>query len=394
LANVPVKGVVGPIFLPEATVLYRLDDKRVGANEVVKAAHILISMNDNKDSAKAEAQKIYNEVKAGKEGFNVYAAKYSQDQGSARQGGDLGYFGKGKMVKEFEEAAFSTPVGSISAPVESQFGFHIIKVDDKKSEDMKYSEIKLSDNVSSSTRSQIFRDAKSIEEQAKTGTSLDTLASRLKLRIAESPMFLKNSPVLNSRYLAALAFNNEVGTVLEPIELDRYGVVIAQVSDAREAGISPLDDVRNEISQRLGKVKQLDKVKAKIEEIYNKVKNYPSLEAAVAADSSFKQYFRSLNEFKYSASVPDFGQDAAFAPKLFSLTENKISEPVRGESGYFIMYLKSKKVPSDAEIKEKLGDYLQGLQLQAKNNAFFQWFQSIKDNAKIEDNRARFYKDF
>lgn len=394
LANVPVKGVVGPIFLPDGTTFYRLDDRRVGENEVIKAAHILISINNNKDSAKAEAMKIYNEVKSGKDGFNVYAAKYSQDQGSARQGGDLGYFGKGRMVKEFEEAAFNTPVGSISAPVESQFGFHIIKVDDKKSEDMKYSEIKLSVNVSSSTRSQIFRDAKSIEQQAKEGTPIDSLASRLKLRIAESPMFLKNSPVLSSRFLANLAFENEVGTVLEPIELDRYGVVIPQVSEAREPGISPLEDVRKEISQRLGKIKQLDKAKAKIEELYNKVKNYPSLEAAVAADSSLKQYFRTLNNFKYSPSVTDFGQDAAFPAKLFSLTENKISEPVRGENGYYIMYLKSKTVPSDNEVKEKLPEFIKGLQAQTRNNAFFQWFQSIKENAKIEDNRSKFYKDF
>jgi len=394
LSNVPVKGIVGPIILPDATVFYRLDDKRVGANEVVKASHILISLNNNKDSAKAEAQKIYDEVKSGKDGFNVYAAKYSQDQGSARQGGDLGFFGKGKMVKEFEEAAFSAAVGSITAPVETQFGFHIIKVEDKKSEDLKYSEIKIKPSITSATRSQIFRDAKSIEQQAKEGTPIDSLASKLKLRIAESPMFLSNSPVLSSRYLASLAFNNEVGTVLEPIELDRYGVVIAQISEVREAGISPLEDVRMEISQRLGKVKQLDKVKAKITEVYNKVKNYPSLEAAVAADSSFKQYFRTINDFKYSAAVPEFGQDAAFAPKLFSMSENKISEPIRGENGYFILYVKSKIIPADNEVKEKLAEFMKGLQAQTKNNAFFQWFQSIKENAKIEDNRSRFYKDF
>ncbi|HRP01649.1 MAG TPA: peptidylprolyl isomerase [Candidatus Kapabacteria bacterium] len=394
LANLPIKGIAGPINLPTGTVFYRLDDKRVGANEVVKAAHILIAANNNKDSAKAEAQKIYNEVKAGSEDFGVYAAKYSQDPGSARQGGDLGYFGKGKMVKEFEAAAFSTPVGSISMPIETQFGYHIIKVEDKKSEDLKYSEIKISVSVSSATRSQIFRDAKSIEQQAKQGTPLDSLASKLKYRFAESPFFLKNSPVLSSRYLASLAFNNEVGTILEPIELDKFGVVIAQVADAREAGISQLDDVRAEISQRLGKIKQLDGIKSKINELYNKVKNYPTLEAAVAADSTLKKYYRNLNDFKYSPSISEFGQDAAFAPKLFATAESKISEPFRGENGYYIVYVKSKSVPTDKEIKEKLGDYIQSLQIQTKNNAFYQWFQAIKENAKIEDYRSKFYKDF
>ncbi len=394
LANLPIKGIIGPIPMPGATVFYRLDDKRVGANEVVKAAHILISANNNKDSAKAEAQKIYNEVKSGKESFAVYASKYSQDPGSARQGGDLGYFGKGKMVKEFEEAAFKTPVGSISEPVETQFGYHIIKVEDKKSEDLKYSEIKITPSISSTTRSQIFRDAKSIEQQVKDGASLDSLAKKLKLRVAETPLFMKNNAVLGSRYLGLLAFENELGTVLEPIELERYGVVIPQISDVRTAGISPLEDARMEISQRLGKIKQLDRVKAKINEIYNKVKNYPTLQEAVNADSSLHKYFRTLTDFKYSPSIPEFGQDAAFSAKLFSLAENKISEPIRGENGYFIMFLKNKKIPSDSEVKAKLGDYIQTLQLQTQNNAFYQWFQALKENAKIEDYRAKFYKDF
>jgi len=361
-ADVPTRGMVGPIYMPDGTVFLRLDDKRSGQKVVVKASHILISLNNNNDSAKAEANKIFAEVTTGKE--------------------------------PFEDAAFAAKVGELVGPVETQFGYHIIKVVDRKSEDLKYSEIKISTSVSSSTRSQIFRNAKSIEQQCQAGASLDSLAKKLKLRFAESPLFQNNTPVLGSRFLSAIAFQNEVGTVIEPTELPRFGVVIAQVSEIKEAGISPLDDVRMEISQKLGKIKQLNNLQKKATEIYNKVKNYNTLSEAVNADTTLKQYFRTLNEFKYAPAIPGFGQDAAFAPKLFSLPLNKISEPVRGENSYFIMEVSSKKVPSNEEIKGKLGDFIQGLQLQAKNSVYYQWFQSVKEKSTIDDYRSKFYKDF
>ena len=95
-------------------------------NEIarVKASHILV-----KEEAKAKVVK--EKLKAGEEFANL-AKEYSKDPGSVENGGDLGYFAKGEMVPEFEKKAFELNVGDISEPVKSQFGFHIIKVDDKQ----------------------------------------------------------------------------------------------------------------------------------------------------------------------------------------------------------------------------------------------------------------------
>ena len=393
IQNLQNRQVVGPIYRPDGVLFYRLDDKRSGENVVVKASHILINFNNNKDSAKLEADKIMAEVKSGKTPFAILATKYSQDQGSARNGGDVGFFGKGRMVKPFEDAAFAANVGDIVGPVETQFGYHIIKVDDKKTDDLKYSEIKISPSVSQATKSKILRDAKSIEQQLKDGANIDSVASKLKLRSAESPFFAENTPVLGSRYLSALSFMNNVGTSLEPLELERYGVIIPQVSAAKQAGLSSLEDVRIEISQKLGKLKQLDAAKKRITEIYNQVKGSSSL-SNLLQDSSWAKQIKNIPDFKYSASVTGIGQDAAFAPKVFSMPLNKISEPVRGENAYFIIEVLSKQEPNEDTIKKSLGDYMQQLQLQAKNNVFYEWFQSVKDQAKIEDFRAKFYKDF
>lgn len=90
----------------------------------VKASHILVATED-------EAKKILEDIRAGKMSFEDAAKKFSKCPSGA-EGGDLGYFGRGMMIKEFEDAAFATAAGEISAPVKTQFGWHLIKVVDKK----------------------------------------------------------------------------------------------------------------------------------------------------------------------------------------------------------------------------------------------------------------------
>ncbi|MBD3209916.1 peptidylprolyl isomerase [Candidatus Micrarchaeota archaeon] len=89
----------------------------------IRASHILLSSQE-------EAKSVLEELKVGR-GFAELAKKYSSCP-SSEQGGDLGYFSKGQMVKEFENAAFSLDVGDISEPVKTEFGYHLIKVTDKK----------------------------------------------------------------------------------------------------------------------------------------------------------------------------------------------------------------------------------------------------------------------
>ncbi|MCM3125064.1 MULTISPECIES: peptidylprolyl isomerase [Bacillaceae] len=92
--------------------------------EQVKASHILVE-------DEATAKKVKKELDSGKD-FAELAKEYSTDASNAAKGGDLGYFGKGEMAKEFEEAAFGMKVGEVSAPIKTDFGYHIIKVADKK----------------------------------------------------------------------------------------------------------------------------------------------------------------------------------------------------------------------------------------------------------------------
>lgn len=104
--------------------LYDERVKDITPEEEVEASHILVETEE-------QAQALADQVRDG-EDFAKLAAEHSKDPGSKANGGKLGYFGKGQMVKEFDEAAFSLEKGEVSKPVKSQFGWHVIKVEDRR----------------------------------------------------------------------------------------------------------------------------------------------------------------------------------------------------------------------------------------------------------------------
>ena len=129
-----VSQVPGPSDA-EAKDFYDKNPDKFKQDEQVRASHILVRVDPNADTktkarAKGEIDSVLKQLKSGGD-FAKLAQQHSQDP-SAAQGGDLGYFGKGQMVPEFEKTAFSLPVGQVSGVVTTQFGYHVIKVTDKK----------------------------------------------------------------------------------------------------------------------------------------------------------------------------------------------------------------------------------------------------------------------
>ena len=115
--------------------LKQIGDQMPTSGERVRARHILITVPQDatpevEQLALAKTISITQRLNSG-EDFATLAQQFSDDTGSGAQGGDLGFFGRGQMVKEFEDAAFSLPIGQISEPVKSQFGYHIIRVEEK-----------------------------------------------------------------------------------------------------------------------------------------------------------------------------------------------------------------------------------------------------------------------
>lgn len=388
-SNAPERQVVGPVRLPDGIYFFRLDGRRTGENVVVKASHILVGFgaNSNKDSARQEAEKIMKRVRGG-EDFAKLATELSEDKGSAVQGGDLGFFGKNRMVKPFEDAAFSANIGQVVGPVETQFGYHIIKVTDKKSDELKFSEIKIVPSISNPTRNKLMMDAHSFVKQFEEGVSFDEMAKRLKINADTSDFIPKAYPIFNSWALTNQIFDAEIGAILQPKEIKNTGIIIVQVLDERKEGLAPLDAVKEEIKAKLLKKKQLDVLKERTNRIYNEVKAMGNLANVTTYE------VRQAPELKNNGSIPGLGLDIAFTANVFKSPTGKILEPIRGENGWYIAQVNTKSVPDENTIKANYVQQSAKLKQVAKSQAFNSWYNKVKEKAEIEDLRGKYFTDF
>lgn len=121
--------------------ILKMTDRKGGSEKVVtqyQVRHVLIKTDalTSAEQAHQQAERLHDEVTAGKRQFSDTAAEFSDDPGSARSGGELGWVNKGEMVPEFEDMMLHTPVGELSPVFESQFGWHFLRVDDVRDADM------------------------------------------------------------------------------------------------------------------------------------------------------------------------------------------------------------------------------------------------------------------
>ncbi len=391
IGSIKNRDVVGPMQLSDGVYFFRIDDRREGSQEVVKASHILVDFGFNKDSAKKEAEKILQRARSG-EDFALLAKQYSSDRSSAMRGGDLGYFERGRMVKEFENAAFSAPVGQIVGLVETDFGYHIIKVVDRTSDEIQYSEIKIDTRTSTQTRNMIRREAISFKNQIEDGINFDTLANRINQNAIETAFFEKNRPILGSQYLTDLAFEKDKGEVLEPIEIENLGLVIAQVAESRKAGTKPLEDVQDEIRTKLMVIKKLDALKTRVDEIYNKVSTLEDLSMVETIIPGIT--LRTGEDLRNDGMVPGYGQQFQFSEIVFSIPINQISKPIRGDRNYFIVQVIERIEPQIDKIDEDIKSFRKNQIQTLRQSAYYQWYNKLKEQADIKDNRHIWYKDY
>jgi peptidyl-prolyl cis-trans isomerase D len=245
---------------------------RYQQTEERRASHILITANASvsdadKATAKAKAEEILKEVQKTPAKFADLAKKHSQDPGSAANGGDLGFFGRGMMVKPFEDAAFSQTEGQISALVQSDFGFHIIKLTG-----IKAAKLKSLDEVRAEIEGELKRQGaqRRYVEAAETFTnmvyeqsdSLNPVAEKFKLPVQQSQFLPKEipaqalpslGPLGNEKLLAALfsddAIKNKRNT--EAVEVTQNTLVAARVAEHKAAAIRGFDSVRADIETML-----------------------------------------------------------------------------------------------------------------------------------------------
>ncbi len=392
LADKPVGSVIGPVELQGKFYFFRIDRREPGDTPVVHASHILIGFGTNKDSARAEAQKLLQRARAG-EDFAQLARLYSQDRASAERGGDLGWFPRGRMVKPFEDAAFAAAPGSIVGPVESPFGFHIIAVHARSSDRIAYSEIELTVGLSTATRNQIIRDAYSFKQQVEKGIPFDTVARRVKRNPVETVFFEETTPVLGSRTLTQFAFTHPVGTLSDPMELKPYGIVVAQIVDERKPGYKPLADVRSDIVERVRRIKKLDLLRKHVDSVYQRLKGADILARIVEIDPSAQ--VQTATMVKDNGFLQGYGNDPIVTTMIYKVPLGVIAPPIRGERAYFLVQVTKREIADPKTMSsQQFVELYRRLYNTAKASVYYYWYTATRDRAAIEDRRSKFYREF
>lgn len=251
----------------EITAYYQDHANQFGQAEERQASHILIGVAATasaaeKTAAMDKARKVLQEVKQNPGNFAQLAKQYSQDTGSAAQGGDLGYFGRGAMVKPFEDVAFKMAAGEISELVQSDFGYHIIKLTAIKPAKLR-SQQEAHDEISQELKKQ--KAGKKFAEHAENfsnlvyeqGDSLAPAAQQLGLKVEQSGWLTRmasDTPLLNNPKLLQAVFTEEVlknKRNSEAIEVVPNTLVAARLLEYKAASVRPLEEVAVALGQRL-----------------------------------------------------------------------------------------------------------------------------------------------
>lgn len=389
--NASTGDILGPINNFGNAEVYKIFGKVKSKNEVVRASHILIKSSGSDNDDLKKANDVYDQLLKGAD-FAELAKQISDDPGSGSQGGDLGWFGKGQMVKEFEEASFKGPIGIVQKPVKSVFGYHIIKVTGKSSEDFIVEKIVNRIQVSATTIDRLYQDAQDFAYIA-DDKGFELEAQGLNYDVVETPPFSEDAQAIPglgvSRPIVKWAFNNKVGAVSDIFKVNT-GYTVVTVSEIIKAGFKDFEDVKALVQTEVVREKKFEKAISIATDIRAKLGDNGNKQ--LANEIYPQARVDSTAEFTTFGTVSSIGREYAFVDYSYSADLNKWSNPFKGNLGVYLINVRYRtKFLQETFDMQKLAIRRELLQ-QKKNTYYNNWVQELKKNAKITDNRHLFFR--
>lgn len=357
--------------------------------EQVRASHILLKTEGKDDAAvKKQAEDLLAQLKKGAN-FEELAKKNSQDEGSAVKGGDLDFFGRGAMVPEFDKVAFELQPGQLSDVVKSQFGYHIIKVTDKRPASQKpLSEVRsqIEDTLKyeqAQTAAQKLADQ--VAGELKKPADFDSVARARGLHSGESGLFSQDEPIAGIGMAPAVnqaAFELKDGDVSEPLRTPQ-GYAFITVTGKQAPYLPKLDEVKAKVRDDVLKQKAVETARQKAAAVAAEMKSGDFDKAAKSAGLEVK----TTDLLSRGTPVADVGVSPALEAAAFTLPAGAVSDPIVTDTGAAIIkVLERKDVAADELAKQK--DTLKGELLNDRKQKFFAAYMTkARQKMKITINR-------
>ena len=387
LFNLPAGEIYGPYINGKYYCLSKAMGRKAGAK--AKASHILISWEGTKvpnkkekrtkEQAKAKAETLLAQAQANPGSFMMLALTNSDDS-SAQQGGELGYFEPGKMVKPFNDFVFNNPVGKIGL-VESEFGYHIINVTDKQ-DAIRLATVAQKIEPSEATSNEVYTKATQFEMDANKNKDFVAVAKKAKLTvnpaIKAKAMDESFGAAGNQRQIIKWAYTKDtnVGDV-KRFEVVNVGNIIARLKKINEKGLMTVEDAKPSVEGIIKNKKKAEKIKAKMKG--------SSLDAIAKANATTIQNAPAASV--ENSGLVNVGAEPKVVGAAFATAPNKLSAPVEGNSGVYVVMTKS---VTKAPKLSNYDDYVKKLKANSAQ-ASGRVFPALKSDAKIDDNRLEFY---
>lgn len=369
------------------------EEFEVPARASVRAA-VLPKTPTAADSAAAleRAQEVRAEIVGG-EDFATVAERESADEGSAAQGGDLGVFQQGQMTPAFDQAVFSAPVGQVTEPVETPFGYHLIEVMERwaqdsararhvlvpieRTDDSEIELLVLADSLEDMTESNTLEEA-----AAAVGATVSTLD------ISEDFPFITGAGQASEG--ADWAFEEAAPGDVSPVFETEQAFYALELIESEPAGVLPLSDVRASIESRLRLEMKIERARSEAEEILARVRGGEAL-ANVAADAGLE--VRSAGPFSRLDFVPGIGRQNAAIGAAFGTPVGEVSDVVTTAANAFLIEVVG-RTPADstawqAQLDEQRARVIQSIEQQRLD----EWITALRESASIIDRRSEVLRE-
>ena len=386
-----VNDVFGPYFENNSYKLAKLHASEM-MSDSVEARHILLRVNtpDEVVAMQALADSLKGLIEKGSD-FAALATQYSTDTGSALNGGDLGWFGRGMMVKPFEDAAFNNKQGEVSV-VASQFGIHIVQTTRRGAltRQLQIAILERAVTPSTQTYQSVYAKASKFVSENTNKEKFDNAveAEGLVKKQAVLREEDRNIPGLESpRPLVRAAFEAKNGSILKnfdgsPIFELGDNFVVATLVGVTEEGVAPFESVKTRVELAVEKKKKAEFLAEKLKKAAEGKSDMYEIATAVQGSVNIAS---SINFT--SVTIPGLGMEPALIGTIAGLESGQISSPVTGNSGVFLAKVESVEEGMETDVDNEKTRLLQAAGFRAN----FQAYEAHKDAVEVVDRRNKFY---
>ena len=349
----------------------------------VRASQILLRIGDDDEAAvEARAAELTMAARDGAD-FAELVREHSEDEATIEQGGDLGTFGRGRMLPEVEGASFALGVDEVSDPIKSALGYHVIKVTEKREEftqpladvqDTIVSTLKQERAVSRSSAL-----AQAIAAEVSTPEDLDRAAASRGLEVQESAFAAPGEPILGlglAAEVSSRAFQLQEGQVDGPIGTP-VGPAFVTVSDRQDPYVPPLDEVRAQVSDDVLRQKALSLAQARAVEVAASLKTADDF--VVAAEAA-ELTVGSSELLARGGAFPEVGVNSAVEAVAFALPEGGVSDVIEAGSVAAIVHV----VERESVTPQQLNDDRDDIRIELLQRRQAQFYRAYLANVAAE----------